>query len=155
MNRRTFIAQVATLPFAASLPEPGRALSGQPSSPNSDLKAGPGFSRYRLTLGRVLSGTGPAYTPDFLLEDILATPGRRFTNFSGDLSGRWIGALSTSARVFGESSASLDEVVRRVIAFQHQDGYFGSSTTTTLTTMTWPSSGGMDVCSLGSWSTTL
>jgi hypothetical protein len=127
MNRRTFIAQVATLPFAASLPEPGRALSGQPSSPNSDLKAGPGFSRYRLTLGRVLSGTGPAYTPDFLLEDILATPGRRFTNFSGDLSGRWIGALSTSARVFGESSASLDEVVRRVIAFQHQDGYFGST----------------------------
>lgn len=127
MNRRAFIAQVAVLPLAASVAVPCRALSDKPSSPNSDLKAGPDLSRYRLTLGRVLNGTGPAYTPDFLLEDILATPGRRFTNFSGDLSGRWIGALSTSSEVFGESFPSLHEVVRRVISFQHQDGYFGSA----------------------------
>ncbi len=94
MNRRTFIAQVGTLPLAASIPAPCRALSRNPPSTNPVLKAGPDLSRYRLTLGRVLSGTGPSYTPDFLLEDILATPGRRFTKFSGDLSGRWIGALS-------------------------------------------------------------
>jgi len=127
MNRRTFIAQVATFPVAASIPAACLALSDEPPSTNPVLKEGPDFSRYRLTLGRVLSGTGPAYTPDFLLEDILATPGRRFTNFSGDLSGRWIGALSASARMFGESFPSLHEVVRRVITLQHQDGYFGSN----------------------------
>lgn len=127
MNRRTFIAQAAVLPLAASIPVPSHALSDKPDSTNSVLKTGPDFSRYRLTLNRVLSGQGPAYTPDFLLEDILATPGRRFTNFSGDLSGRWIGALSTSARVFGDSFPSLREVVRRVISNQHQDGYFGST----------------------------
>jgi DUF1680 family protein len=125
MNRRTFIARVATLPLAASMPAPSPAPSDKPPSDIPVLKAGPDISRYRLTLGRVLNGTGPAYTPDFLLEDILATPGRRFTNFSGDLSGRWIGALSASATMFGESFPSLHEVVRRVIAAQHLDGYFG------------------------------
>jgi DUF1680 family protein len=127
MNRRTFIAQVATLPIATSIPVPCFGLSDAPPPANPVLNAGADISRYRLTLGRVLSGTGPAYTPDFLLEDILATPGRRFTNFSGDLSGRWIGALSASATIFGESFPSLHEVVRRVIGSQHQDGYFGST----------------------------
>jgi len=127
MNRRTFIAQVGTLPLAASIPVPCLARSDKPASANPDIKPGPDFSRYSLTLNRVLNGTGPAYTPDFLLEDILATAGRRFTNFSGDLSGRWIGALSASASVFGDSFPSLHEVARRVITFQHQDGYFGST----------------------------
>lgn len=127
MNRRTFIAQAAALPLAASVPTPCLALSGAQRTAVPDLKAGPDLSRYHLTLDRVLHGRNPEYTPDFLLEDILATPGRRFTNFSGDLSGRWIGALATSATVFGDSFPRLDEVVRRVIAHQHQDGYFGST----------------------------
>jgi DUF1680 family protein len=82
-------------------------------------------SRYRLTRDRVLNGTGPAYTPDFLLADVRAIPERRFTNFSGDLSGRWIGALSASARSFGEQFPLLPDVVNRTIALQHEDGYFG------------------------------
>lgn len=127
MNRRKFIAQVATLPLAASVPAPCLALSDKPLSTNPVVRTGPDLSRYRLTLGRVLNGAGPAYTPDFLLEDIRATPGRRFTNFSGDLSGRWIGALSASAATFGESFPSLHEVVRGVVASQHQDGYFGNT----------------------------
>ncbi|MGD0940201.1 MAG: beta-L-arabinofuranosidase domain-containing protein [Terracidiphilus sp.] len=127
MNRRRFIAQVATLPLAASIEAPGLALSGEISTADTAFKAGSDFGRYRLTLDRVLSGQSPAYTPDFLLEDILATPGRRFTNFSGDTSGRWIGALSTSARVFGDSFPTLHDFVHRVIPFQRQEGYFGSA----------------------------
>jgi DUF1680 family protein len=73
----------------------------------------------------VLHGAGPAYTPEFLLEDIHGTPGRRFTNFSGDLSGRWIGALSSYAKLSGASFPQLHEVVRRTIVLQHPDGYFG------------------------------
>jgi hypothetical protein len=49
------------------------------------LEDAPIAARYQLCLDRVLHGSGPAYTPDFLLEDIQATPGRRFTEFSGDL----------------------------------------------------------------------
>lgn len=85
------------------------------------------MQRYRLTRDRVLHGTGPAYTPDFLLEDIHATPGRRFTEFSGDVSGRWISSLAAASAAYGESFPALDEVVRRTIALQHAEGYFGKT----------------------------
>lgn len=126
MNRRRFISQAAALPVIVSIPLTNSALSVEPSSIKRDLEAGPDLSRYRLTLDRVLHGSGPSYTPDFLLEDILGTPGRRFTNFCGDTSGRWIGALSVSAKTFGDSFPSLHEVVGRIIPLQHRDGYFGS-----------------------------
>lgn len=82
---------------------------------------------YQLTLERVLHGAGPAYTPQFLLEDIHATPGRRFTNFSGDLSGRWIGALSVASQTYGDSFPALHEVVKQTIALQHPAGFFGGA----------------------------
>lgn len=85
------------------------------------------MQRYRLTRDRVLHGTGPAYMPDFLLEDIHATPGRRFTEFSGDVSGRWISSLAAASAAYGESFPTLDEVVRRTIALQHAEGYFGKT----------------------------
>jgi DUF1680 family protein len=87
----------------------------------------PMCTRYQLTLNRVLRGAGPSYTPDFLLEDIQATPGRRFTNFSGDVSGRWIGALSVASAVYQQDFPALTDVVHRVIALQHPEGYFGKT----------------------------
>jgi len=134
MNRRTFIAQAASLSLAAQqalIPASSQAsvVAAKPVAPSpneSDPTTGPDLARYRLTRDRVLHGTGPAYTPEFLLEDVQGVPGRRFTNFSGDLSGRWIGALATSTRSFGESFPSLPNVVNRVIAQQHVDGYFGA-----------------------------
>jgi DUF1680 family protein len=83
--------------------------------------------RYELTLQRVLSGTAPAYTPEFLLADVRPTPGRRFTEYSGDLSGRYIGALATAARVYGSNFPALDGLVEQVVSLQKPDGYFGSS----------------------------
>jgi len=132
MNRRSFVSRAVTAPFAVrSITLGGDYSAFAESAPDNVVTpaavAGPDMSRYRLTLERVLHGTGPAYTPEFLLEDIRATPGRRFTNFSGDLSGRWIGALSTSAATFGESFPVLHEVVDRTIALQHPDGYFGGT----------------------------
>jgi DUF1680 family protein len=87
----------------------------------------PAFARYRLTLNRVLTGTGPAYTRDFLLKDLTGAPGRRFTNFSGDLSGRWIGALASCAVQFGENFPALAPFVRDAIALQKPEGWFGKS----------------------------
>ena len=106
MNRRSFLAQAAGFALVAReglLPAPCHAHLLDSDGGTGTLSAvgmgvGPDVSRYRLTRDRVLKGTGPAYTPEFLLADVRAIPERRFTNFSGDLSGRWIGALSASAR---------------------------------------------------------
>lgn len=128
MNRRKFLTGVATLPVAARTTF-GLPIVASPSAPShsatASLAGQPMMDRFHLTMDRVLHGDGPAYTPDFLLEDIHATPGRRFTEFSGDVSGRWIGAMSQAAITYGIASPHLDEVVGRTIALQHPEGYFG------------------------------
>jgi DUF1680 family protein len=136
MDRRNFVAGIATLPLAvgavATTPKKPALTTSETGVSNPSLKPVPATGRplqdrYRLSVNRVLHGSGPSYTPEFLLEDIRATPGRRFTNFSGDVSGRWIGALAASSSTFGDSFPVLDEVVHRAIALQHGDGYFGKT----------------------------
>jgi DUF1680 family protein len=133
MDRRRFLASAAALPFAAN----ASLLSGEQNSPAASLEAAskdksaigsdPAFARYKLTLNRVLSGTSPSYTREFLLKDLTGAPGRRFTNFSGDLSGRWIGALASCASQFGKSFPTLTPFVHDAIALQKPDGWFGKS----------------------------
>jgi DUF1680 family protein len=82
--------------------------------------------RYELTLQRVLKGDSPAFTDEFLLADVRPSAERRFTDFSGDTSGRYIGALATATRVYGTEFSGLDALVVKVIALQKPDGYFGS-----------------------------
>ena len=72
-----------------------------------------------------MHGDSPSYTERFLLADVRPTPERRFTEYSGDLSGRYIGALATAAQVYGMQFPSLDALVAKVIALQKPDGYFG------------------------------
>lgn len=123
MNRRQLLASAAALPLAAR----NFALDAPHTPPASTVAGGPVHDRYRLTLNRVLHGTQPAYTSEFLMDDLRGTPGRRFTNFSGDLSGRWIGALASSSAAFNESFPVLDPFVAKAITLQHPEGYFGRS----------------------------
>src|SRR5882757_447840 len=133
MKRRDFLARAAALPLilrttAAETTHIESLRESAPTTSTDEVKAAsntPIASRYHLTRDRVLYGDAPAYQPDFILEDVSGTGARRFTNFSGDVSGRWIGALSTAAVVYGEKFLQLDEVVRRTIVLQHPDGYFG------------------------------
>ncbi len=74
----------------------------------------------------MLKGDSPAYTEDFLLADVRPDPVRRFTEYSGDLSGRYLGALATAAHVYGSDFQGLDALVEKVIALQKPDGYFGA-----------------------------
>lgn len=117
MQRRTFLTTAANLPFA--LKAAAKAVAAPAGTPIA--------ARYRLTRDRVLHGTGPSYTPDFLLEDITATPGRRFTNFSGDVSGRWVGALAVASSTYGDTFPTLAPTVQRILALQHPEGYFGKT----------------------------
>jgi len=123
MNRRQLLASAAALPLAA------RSFALKPANSNepSPATGQPILDRYQLTLDRVLHGSQPAYTSEFLMDDLRGAPGRRFTNFSGDLSGRWIGALASSSVAFGERFDVLHHFLAAAIKLQHPEGYFGKS----------------------------
>lgn len=81
--------------------------------------------RFDLTLERVRSGGPPVYDAPFLLADLIPRDVRRFTDFSGDLSGRYIGALAAASRLRPVSAAALRKLVREALAHQRSDGHFG------------------------------
>lgn len=83
--------------------------------------------RYALTLDRVLHGAPPRYTTDFVAADAIPRHVRRFTEFSGDVSGRYLEALASSARYFGTTYPQVDAVATAVIPHQQADGHFGDA----------------------------
>ncbi len=122
MNRRMFLGTAAVAPLVARTSASSTPSKSSTESSNPGSHA-PIYERYKVTLARVLSGTAPAYTE--VLADVRPTVGRRFTEYSGDLSGRYIGALATAARVYQTPFPNLDGFVARVVALQKTDGYFG------------------------------
>ncbi len=126
LKRRQFLhaAAASSLAFA-----PWEAISTETRGATQPLAAAserPLRTRFDLTLNRVLHQDQPAYSEAFLLQDVIPTPGRRFTEYSGDVSGRYIGALATASRVYALTFPGLDELVRKVLRLQKPDGYFGS-----------------------------
>jgi hypothetical protein len=68
-------------------------------------------------------GGVPAFTREFILADVALDPPRRFNEYSGDLSGRYVEALSVLPP---EGGADLDALVRDILGFQRPDGRFGN-----------------------------
>ena len=89
------------------------------------LPAGDLTQRFELTLQRVLQGGPPAYTSELLLADVIPENTRRFTNFSGDLSGRYVGALALASRQTGKAPDKLKKLVSQILRHQKPDGHFG------------------------------
>ena len=89
------------------------------------LQAGDLTERFELTLERVLRGGPPAYTRDLLLADVIPENVRRFTNFSGDLSGRYVGALAMASLHKGAANGQLPALVSQILSHQKPDGHFG------------------------------
>jgi len=130
MDRRNFVKGAAALPLLQLVPTFAQSPHGLDVAPIQSVAAladQPLHRRYLLTLHRVLDGAAPSFTEDFLLADVKPTAERRFTEYSGDTSGRYIGALSTAARVYGTPFPKLDLLVEKVIALQKPDGYFGNT----------------------------
>jgi len=69
--------------------------------------------------------SAPLDNTEFVLSDIGFQRQRRFTNYSGDVSGRMLGALNSSAWLVGHEIAFLDSLVKEIPAFQKPDGHFG------------------------------
>lgn len=129
MNRRGFVKGVAVMPLAVGGAKLGFAAEDQGKSKAERQNSSADFpmrDRYELTFQRVLSGESPAYTEEFLLADVRPVAERRFTEYSGDLSGRYIGAMATAARVYGVNVLELDGLVEKTLELQKADGYFGS-----------------------------
>lgn len=83
--------------------------------------------RYRLTLDRVRKHGTPVYSRDLVLADAIPNPVRRFTEFSGDVSGRYIGALACAAADRHDDYAELRAWTPELIRLQKPGGYFGAS----------------------------
>lgn len=81
--------------------------------------------RIRLTLARLLDGPNPSYSEEFILADVTGAP-RIFANFNGDLSGRYLGALSSISRYTGQRPSKVDRIARAILAAQKPDGHFGT-----------------------------
>lgn len=130
MNRHNFVKTAALVPLLAGDAQLSLASLAAADSGRNEALASSGTplrDRFELTLRRVMHGSSPAFTEEFLLADVRPTPERRFTEYSGDLSGRYIGALATAARVYGTQVPGLDVLVAKAIALQKPDGYFGSA----------------------------
>jgi DUF1680 family protein len=93
----------------------------------SDLSvfAGDLSQRFELSLDRILNGGPPYYTDRLILADVIPHHERRFTNFSGDLSGRYLGALASAARFERTSYPQLDRIAGQILRHQKPDGHFG------------------------------
>lgn len=83
--------------------------------------------RYKLTLDRVRSTGIPAYSKELLLADAVPRHVRRFTEFSGDVSGRYIGALACAGADRKETYPELKALAGGVIDCQKPEGFFGDA----------------------------
>lgn len=69
----------------------------------------------------------PVFSEKFILADVNIQPGylRRFYNFSGDLSGRYLEVLSLTGKE--NIRANIRRLARDIIKYQQPDGRFGDS----------------------------
>jgi hypothetical protein len=106
----------AVPPAASGAPAPGATPS---CVPRGDFAERVALSARRLTV----TGT-PAYSEPFVLADVTLDARRRFYNFSGDVSGRYLEALSALPPP-GRSARDLAGLVKAILVHQRPDGRFG------------------------------
>ncbi len=92
-----------------------------PAPPEGEFSRRMKMTEERLT-GDIFE---PVFTNEFILADVNLDPvdQRRFQNYSGDLSGRFVEALS--ACTGDEYDSRLDEIVKEILKYQQPDGRFG------------------------------
>ncbi len=125
LPRRAFLGQLAigTAGLAAAQRVAAAPAVAAPTAPGT-RPAGDLARRIDLTARRLTQSGIPAYTEDFVLADVTLDTRRRFWNFSGDLSGRWVEALAVLPPA-GRSPADLAPLVAKLLAQQKPDGRFG------------------------------
>ncbi|MFA6086855.1 beta-L-arabinofuranosidase domain-containing protein [Mucilaginibacter sp.] len=83
--------------------------------------------RMNMTIKRLTGNSvAPVFTDDFVLADVninLKNP-RRFYNFSGDLSGRFIEVMTLISE--DNPQVNVKQIVNQLLTYQKKDGRFGS-----------------------------
>jgi DUF1680 family protein len=120
--RRRFLGHLAM--GTAALAAAQRTSAAPPAAAPGSRPAGDLARRIDLTARRLAQTGIPSYTEDFVLADVTLDTRRRFWNFSGDLSGRWIEALAALPPP-GRPVADIAPLVAKLLAQQKPDGRFG------------------------------
>ena len=121
LTRRQFHARLLSTPLLGALAPPRKEAAPEPSLVRATLAAGELALRIRLTADRLLRGGPPAFTPEFILADVTTGGDRRFAEWSGDLSGRYLGALA----LLPPEGFDLRPLARDLLKQQREDGRFG------------------------------
>ncbi len=78
-----------------------------------------------LDRGVARIGQAP-YTAPFVLADVSFSTKRWFTNYSGDISGRFLELGSVTSYPENPQPAALSQVMQQIPGFQQADGHFGA-----------------------------
>ncbi|UCD27273.1 MAG: glycoside hydrolase family 127 protein [Planctomycetota bacterium] len=68
----------------------------------------------------------PLNDPEFVLSDIGFIQPRRFTHYSGDVSGRMLGALTAAGAILRRDTPMIDVLTEAFKICQHPDGHYGA-----------------------------
>ncbi|NOX53793.1 MAG: hypothetical protein GXP27_05030 [Planctomycetes bacterium] len=85
-----------------------------------------GQTRVRLQRAVDRLCSTPLDNLELVLADVSLQMKRRFTEYSGDISGRMLGALNAAAPLLGRKPAILDQLAARLPQYQKPDGHFGA-----------------------------
>ncbi|MCF0235099.1 MAG: glycoside hydrolase family 127 protein, partial [Thermoguttaceae bacterium] len=134
VSRRTFLLSTALLATVrpdllladdALTLEPG-AFGGQTLTfaHSNDVGFG-GFlgARYTKSLERLAKE--PVDKVDFVLDDVNFNQKRRFYNYSGDISGRYLEVCALTSRKDKPTTPILPQVIDEIVQYQKPDGHFG------------------------------
>ncbi len=92
--------------------------------PEATRLAGPWAAAQALNADRMASA--PLDSPEFILDNVALKQHRKFAEYSGDISGRWIGAAAFLAPQFPKDFAALPTVMAGFPLYQKADGHFGA-----------------------------
>jgi DUF1680 family protein len=94
------------------------------AAPEAARLAGPWAAAQALNAERM--GAAPLDKTEFILDDVALKQHRKFAEYSGDISGRWIGAAAFLAPQFPKPFAAFPAVMAGFPLYQKGDGHFGA-----------------------------
>ena len=93
-------------------------------SPEAARLAGPWATAQSLNAQRMAEA--PLDKAEFILDDVALKQHRKFAEYSGDISGRWIGAAAFLAPQYPSAFAAFPAVMAGLPLYQKADGHFGA-----------------------------